>query len=319
MLSVGLLKKNLISQVAISSSLRGGWERVFFSLILLCSPITLSAQRTEKWCGEYTYYGSLSETPGLAKQRALEKLQIKAAEEVFGLSVTQTNITHANVNNGESSVNFTSVGGSDVNGEWIETIGEPEYEVSIEKDFQVVKVNACGRIREIVSAPVDFNALLLRNGTEDKFQDADFKHGDDLFMSFSSPVNGYLAVYLLDDDGEAYCLLPYSNMQDGIFPIEANKRYVHFSPKHAPEGLSSAIVEELYLTCDKPVEHNEVYVIFSPNKFTKVNDEVGGLDEETNLILPRHLDNRKFHSWLAKCRKRDKEMRVDKRIISITR
>lgn len=319
MLSVGLLKKNLISQITVISSPRGGWEGVFFSLILLCSPITLCAQRTEKWCGEYTYYGSLSETPGLAKQRALEKLQIKAAEEVFGLSVTQTNITHANVNNGESSVNFTSVGGSDVNGEWIETIGEPEYEVSIEKDFQVVKVNACGRIREIVSAPVDFNALLLRNGTEDKFLDAEFKHGDDLYMSFTSPVAGFLAVYLIDDGGEAYCLLPYSNMQDGVFPVNANERYVLFSEKHAPEGLSSALVEELYLTCDKPVEHNQVYIIFSPNRFTKVNDNAGGLDAENDRILPRHLDNPSFQKWLAKCRKRDKDMRVDKRIISITK
>lgn len=293
--------------------------RYILLIIIMCSSITLNAQRTEKWCGEHTYLGSLSETPEFAKQRALEKLQIKAAEETFGLSVTQTNITHTNINNGESTIDFTSVGGSDVNGEWIETIGEPEYEVNIEKEFLVVKVKACGRVREIVSAPIDFKALLLRNGTEDKFQDADFKEGDDLFMSFSAPVNGYLAVYLVDDDGEAYCLLPYSNMQDGVFPIEANKRYVNFSPKHAPDGLSSALVEELYLTCDKPLEHNEVYIIFSPNRFTKVNDEMGGLDAETNLILPRHLDNRKFHSWLAKCRKRDKDMRVDKRIITVTK
>lgn len=286
---------------------------------MVCLPITLLAQRTEKWCGEYTYYGSLSETPDFAKQRALEKLQILAAEEVFGLCVTQTNITHANVNNGTSSIDFTSIGGSDVNGEWIETLGEPEYDVSIEKDFLVVTVKACGRVREIVSAPVDFKALLLRNGTDDKFQDADFKEGDDLYLSFTSPVSGFLAVYLLDDDGEAYCLLPYSNMQDGIFPIEANRRYVHFSETLAPEGLPSTYVEEIYLTCDKPLEHNEVYIIFSPNKFTKVNDEVGGLDEASNLILPRHLDNRRFHTWLAKCRKRDKEMRVDKRIITITK
>lgn len=293
--------------------------RVITLIIILCSPITLCAQRTEKWCGEYTYYGSLGESPAYARQLALQKLQVKAAEEVFGLSVTQTNVTHIDVNNGESAVHFTSVGGSDVNGEWIETIGEPEYEVSIEKDFLVVKVKACGRVREIVSTPVDFSALLLRNGTEDRFQDDDFREGDDLYLSFTSPVNGYLAVYLLDDDGEAYCLLPYSNMQDGIFPVQANQRYVHFSEKHAPEGLPSALVEELYLTCDKPLEHNEIYIIFSPSHFTKEHDEAGGLDEDSNLILPRHLDNHRFHSWLAKCRKRDKEMRVDKRIITITK
>lgn len=289
----------------------------FATLILLIySPLTLCAQRTEVWRGEYTYRGSLDETPEYAKQKALERAQIKAAEELFGLSITQTNLTNVKNNNGDSSIDFTSIGGSDVNGEWIETIGEPEYDLSIDGDFLMVTVKVCGRVREIVFAPVDFSARLLRNGVEDKYEDDEFRDGDDLYLSFQSCVSGYLAVYLLDDSGEAYCLLPYSHMQDGVFQINANQRYLLFSAKHSDE-LSLNIVEELYLTCDRDIEHNQVYIIFSPNKFTKVNDDEGGLDVVTDRILPRHLNNRDFHKWLAKCRKHDKEMRVDKRIITI--
>lgn len=281
-------------------------------------PLTLSAQRTEKWSGEYTYHGSLSETPEYAKMKAFERLQIQALIETFGLSVSQSNITNVSNSNGISSTDFTSVGGSDVNGEWIETIGEPEYKVSIEGEFQVVRVKASGRVREIVSAPVDFTAKLLRNGTDARFEDDDFREGDYLYMSFTSPVKGHLAVYLLDDDGEAYCLLPYGGMDEGSFQVKASQNYILFSKKHAGD-LSPAYVDELYMTCDKAIEHNQVYILFSPNKFTKVNDRAGGQDRTSGHILPRHLNNRDFHTWLAKCRKRDKEMRVDKRIISIKR
>lgn len=290
---------------------------IILILVLMVSSLSLSAQRTEKWCGEYIYYGSIYETPGLAKQKALERAQIQAVEEVFGLSVSQSNFTNVNNTNGNSSIDFTSIGGSDVNGEWIETIGEPEYDISVGDEFLVVKVNVCGRVREIVSAPIDFSAHLLRNGVEDKFEDYDYFEGDDLYLSFVSPVNGYLAVYLLDDDGEAYCLLPYSGMHDGVFDVRADKRYVLFSEKCAEGTPEETYVDELYLTCDKDIEHNQVYIIFSPNKFTKVNDSDGGLDATTEHILPRHLNNQNFHKWLSACRKHDKDMRADKRIITI--
>ena len=307
-------KKDMI-YISLNSSF--AYKNFTLIILMLCIPITLHAQRTEKWCGEYRYYASMNDAPEYAKQRALEGLQIHAAEELFGLSVTQTNLTNVSNNNEDSKVNFTSISECDVNGEWIETIDEPEYNISIENGFQIIDVKACGRVREIVSPHVDFKSKILRNGIEDKYEDSNFRDGDDLFMSFLAPVAGYLAVYLLDDKGEAFCLLPYSNMQDGIFPIRANERYLLFSEKHASAGISPAMVEELYMTCDKDVEYNQFYVIFSPNKFTKVSDNAGGLDTETDRILPRHLDNTSFQKWLAKCRKRDKEMRVDKRIISI--
>lgn len=282
----------------------------------MCLLPDLSAQHTEKWSGEYIYYGTLGETPDMAKQKALERAQIKAVEEVFGLNISQTNLTSVTNTNGESNIDFTSIGGSDVNGEWIETIGEPEYEMSIEGGFIVIKVKLSGRVRKIISTPVDFSARLLRNGVEDKFEDNDFKEGDDLYMSFSSAVNGYLAVYLLDNDGEAYCLLPYSNMENGIFTTKANLRYIFFSRKYA-NGLPPSFVDELYLTCNENIEHNQIYIIFSPNKFTKVNDVSGVSDSSPEVVLPRHLDNKSFHKWLTSCRKRDNEMRVDKRFITI--
>lgn len=120
--------------------------------------------------------------------------------------------------NGESEVDFLSIGGSEVKGEWIETIGKPRFDISYEKDILVVRVAVKGRIREIVSSTIDVKSLVLRNGIEDRFESNSFKSGDDLFVSFQSPTSGYLVVYLIDADQRAFCLLPYQNMESGCFP-----------------------------------------------------------------------------------------------------
>ena len=51
----------------------------------------------------------------------------------------------------------------------------------------IVKVWIKGKIREIVSSHIDFDFHILRNGTDDKFDDDTFYGGDDLFLSFMSP------------------------------------------------------------------------------------------------------------------------------------
>ena len=57
------------------------------------------------------------------------------------------------------------------------------------------------------------------------------------------------------------------------------------------------------------VENNKIYVIFSPNMFTKANDNRSG-DNEYGMALPRQLDFHSFNKWLSKSRKRDKDMEV---------
>jgi len=44
-------------------------------------------------------------------------------------------------------------------------------------------------------------------------------------------VAGSLCVYLVDEDQNAFCLLPYANQQSGAQAIEANKDYVFFYEK----------------------------------------------------------------------------------------
>lgn len=282
-------------------------------MLIIC--VGLSAQQTKKVRGEYTYYAPENVTLEEAKRTALERLKTQLIAEEFGTVVAQANTTFVENTDGKSSIDFQSLAASEVKGEWIETIGEPKYDISYEQGMLVVKVEVEGRIREITAAKVEFTAKILCNGTEDRYEHADFKDGDDLYLSFSSPTDGYLTVYLLDAHRDAYCLLPYKSDADGKVSIEHGKRYVFFSPKDAPRE-EAAMVDEYYMTCEKAIETNFLYLIFSPNGFTKASDAVVEQAEDEDE-LPRMLPFTDFQNWLERCRRRDKEMTVEVRQITI--
>lgn len=261
------------------------------------------AQKVKSVEGEYTYYAPENVTLEEAKRTALNRAKIQALADAFGTIVSQYNATRVENRNGRSDIDFSSIGGSEVKGEWIETTGEPNYDISYEGRMLVITVHVKGKAREIVSASIDFQAHILRNGTEDKFESDQFRSGDELYLSFQSPVSGYLAVYLVDAENQVYCLLPYRNQTDGIYPITANRRYLFFSVKEAPRQ-EQAFVDEYIMTCERASEHNQIYVIFSPNQFVKATDK------ESDNRLPRELSFENFQKWLVKCRKQDQEMNL---------
>lgn len=275
-------------------------------LIFVLIALTAPAQKIVTVEAEYTYVAPENLTPEQARRVALERAQIKAIADEFGSTVTQTNLTNVSNENGNSEIDFQSIGLSEVKGEWIETIGEPKYSLSFEQGVLVVKVMVKGKARELITAGVDCVAKLLRNGKEDKFESSEFTDGDQIFLSFRSPAKGNIAVYLLDNDGQAFCLLPYPMQQDSHYFVKANDRHLLFDSVTGDE-----FTEEYYLTCSNEVEHNQLYVIFSPNEFTKA------LDDRTDELMPRELSAEDFQKWLAKNRRRDKDMQLIKKTITI--
>jgi len=274
--------------------------------------VNLSAQKPVKICGEYTYIAPENVSLEQARQVALDRAKIEALAEKFGTTVSQSNSTVVENKNGASDIRLFSFGGSEVKGEWIETTQEPKYDISYAQGTIVVKVSVCGNARAIVGAGIDFTAKVLRNGTEAKFESDNFKDGDALYLLFRSPTDGYLTVYLVDDSQTAYCLLPYMNAPSGSTRIKSGKEYVFFSQQNADKD-EAAIVDEYELTTGKSAENNFLYVIFSPNEFTKANDKTGG------EALPRQLSLADFQQWLAKNRTRDKDMKVETKGLTVTK
>ena len=287
-----------------------------YRIVILCCMLFLSvaafAQRTEKVRAEYVYYPPENVSLEEAKRIALERAKIQAIANEFGTVVSQSNATLVSNRNGESSADFSSLAESEVKGEWIETIGQPTYQVSYEQGMLVVKTIVSGRIREIISAQIDLKAEVLCNGTDLKFAGTDFKHGDDIYLYFQSPVNGYLAVYLLDEVTQmVYCLLPYRSSPESIVPVKKDTPYTFFSPKHA--GDKADLVDEYEMKCSASIERNTLYIVFSPNEFAKA------ISKNVDDRIPAELPFKEFQKWLAKGKQRDREMLHLTRLLTITR
>lgn len=269
--------------------------------VLFLFPLTLCAQRIQKVCGEYTYYAEGNQSPNDAKRAALEGAKLQAIAQEFGTVISQSTTQKETAANGAESSYFSQLNASEVKGEWLEDVGEPEYKVDYVQDMLVVKCKVCGKARELSNEAADFTATVLRNGTEAKFADVNFRNGDDMFLLFRAPTDGYVAVYLVDETPAAYCLLPYMSNANGQQAIRHDKEYIFFSSGKASKGEA---VDEYTLTCSSDMERNQVYVIFSPKPFTKA------LDSQVKEALPRQLSFEDFQKWLGTCRKRDAKMGV---------
>ena len=278
-------------------------RRILLSAILfMVSVLGVFAQKTLTVDAEYTYRAPEDVALSQAKRTALDRAKIQAIAEAFGTIVSESNTLRMSNKNGQSDVDFMSISGSDVKGEWIETIGDPQYQIEYDGETLVVTAKCKGKIREIVGNEVDFQVKVLRNGTDDRSESDVFFSGDNFYVSFTSPVAGYVAIYLVDVGNMACCLLPYQAQQDGIYSVKANQRYVFFNVDEA-QPVEKPIVDLYRMTTLFPIEQNQVYVIFSPQPFVKAADAVG----KGQL---RELKGDEFQKWLAKCRKRDTSMIV---------
>lgn len=279
------------------------------TLIIFLVPLMSSAQKMLTVSGEYTYYAPLNITIEQAKTTAIERAKVTIIADHFGTIVGVNNSTTVSNKDGDSSVAFLSIGESEVKGEWIETIGEPSINISYDDNLLIVYVNIKGTIREIKSARIPFETALLRNGTEDKYESDLFRNGDYMYMSFASPVDGYVAAYLYDYSG-VFRLLPLKNRTEGSQYVEGGQRYVFFSNKRSQYSAQldrqvETEYSEYTIYCDEDNEINRIYVIFSPNKFSRPFDNMA-----TDNDMPATLSFENFQSWLVKCRKQDVDMCV---------
>lgn len=286
--------------------------KYFFLLLFLTFSLPVISDNLKTVEAEYIYYAPENVTIEEAKRIAIDRAKIQALADAFGTIVSQVNTTRIENGDGKSSLDFLSLGGSDVKGEWLETIGDPVVSVTYEQGILVIKVSIKGKAREIKTALIDIQTSILRNGIDEKSASSDFRDGDDLYLSFLSPVDGYLSVYLVDTESNAYCLLPYRKQKDGIYRIEANRQYLFFRESSASNEERS-IVDEYTMTCSRSSEQNSIYVLFSPNSYTKAADSAS---EE---LLPRELSFEKFQKWLQNLRKRDNEFQCRTYTIQISK
>ena len=244
-----------------------------------------------------------------AESRVLEQAKIKAIADEFGTSVSMSNRTSNTVINGNSTTTFVSLGASDVLGEWLETIGQPQWSKKEEGGLTAYTVKLKGRIRELNISAVDVDIKLLCNGVDtlsNKLRMNTSYHGDSAYVYFKSPVEGYVAIYITDelsDNKIAQRLLPYPRQGGQAYHVLADEDYYFFSKNKAPSKDRRYVVTERK-GCYGEFDINKIYVIFSPTVFTKA------IDTNVDAGMPNQLPLDEFHKWLSGHRRRNSDMVV---------
>lgn len=270
------------------------------------------SQNIKEVSATYTYNAPENLTIEEAKRTALKWAQIQAMEEAFGSVVSQLSSIHVSESSGGNDSSFFSNIDAEVKGEWIETIGEPTYEGHLEDRYLVVTCTVRGKAREIEKSGIDFVAKPLRNGTSLKYESTNFKEGDDLYLYFKSPIDGYVAVYLLDEaTQEVYSILPYRTERISSTPIVGEKEYVFFSEKEAEKSERSK-VDEYTLSCENETDYNTIFILFSPANIGKRIGFKPGAHE-----TPQNISYMDFKKWLSNSLSKDKNLQLMKQTITI--
>lgn len=272
------------------------------AFLLLC--LTLRAQKIKKVSGTYIYVIPETESLQQAKATAIQRAQIQILADTFGTVLDMSAMTTMS-DMGPSTMALSQ---SNVKGEWIETVGTPRITTIYEKEQVALKVEISGKVREIISASVNFSANVLCGIPDPRFQSEEFQNGDALYLWFQPPEDGWLAVYLYDGQDDVYCLLPYQKQGVGAYKVRAGQSYLFFSAEQADETILSDWVDEYYLTADAPMEINRIYAIYSPNRFTRALDKEGQV--RGDILLPRELQFSDFQKWLSRIRSEDRMLGV---------
>lgn len=269
-------------------------------LLSAAAPFTTAAKGIQTLTGEATYYGDATDSPAEAKRKALDQARINALAREFGTVLSQTTVSRDVADNGAEQQFFSSLSASEVKGEWIADEGEPKFTIELDSDgHYVVHCRVTIKAKELSNKAADFHATVLRNGLTDKHASTEFKTGDEMFLAFRSPADGYVAAYLVAGD-DVLTLLPYTSSASGKCPVRHDRDYIFFS---APNGDKEfGTVDEYLMQTDGAFEHDRLYVLFSPNEFSKALDRANGDS------MPRVQPYEDFVKWIAKLRRADGEM-----------
>ena len=256
--------------------------------------------------GSYTYYIPYNVPRDRAEQIAMERAMIQALASKFGTLVSETTQMDMRSSKSGDNVDFWSSASTLVKGEWIETVGKPEFTPSLDGNDFVVSCKIKGKAREIEGARASLDIHILANSTAPEAETVSFKSGDKLFMQFTSPVDGWLTVYLEGADGKVFRMLPFYAQRNPAHRIEADRKYTFFV---STEGDA----EQYQLTTDADIERNTLYIVFSPNEYVKPVDR----SSEEELAL-RELPTADFRRWVTNLRLTDPKLQLVVKPITIS-
>lgn len=261
-----------------------------------------SAQKPRRVSGKAALRMEDAYCIGDARRVVLNDAKFDALAREFGVLMvkgTSSQLSSSQQGNQfSSSSTLQSKDNSLVKGVWLEDEKtELRWELREQELWLVAEVS--GKAREIATeGQVAIETGLLRCTEHPEACDThEFKEGNNLYMRFQSPQDGYLAVYM-EEDNQVYQLLPYPAMKGDLLnhlPVAHDEQHILFSSKHGQylRKEQRRMIEEYTLsTGSKEALFNTVYVIFSPKPFDRPIMQV---KDGLQVVSPE-----KFQEWVSR-------------------
>ena len=249
--------------------------------------------------------------------KAREAAIVNAIENAFGSVVVEGNTLYVkNEQSGKankSDIVFNSISNILVNGEWIKTV-EEKYTFTVEEDYRWILFNITGEVRELKKIPFSPEVHTL-TCNQLKCSTEVFNSGQELILYFKAPKDGFVAIYL-DDNQQTQKLLPYSvQANQSTFRVEADKEYYFF---YSDKNNQNGKVDEMELYTDKKIEQNRMFVLYSESDFSKpILSETTSNHNNELYKLPPFMASGSFQLWLQKTRSYNKQIELNIIDISI--
>jgi len=286
--------------------------------ILLFIPIYAQQPKSKNVCGEIDYVVPETQTLAEAKQTALTQARLQAIADEFGTIVSQTSTVAIHNANEKSNTTFNSFSENDVRGIWIEDTKEPSLSVIYQNEMMVIHAKVCGKARELKNNPVELEVKTLSYGNYNNKQHPDrpgyettqFKNGDFYGVRFRTPVKGYVALFLRDENtGIVYTQLPYEGTNGYAREVKSNQAYVFMNNQDPEYTYGSSSI----LTTDRKMEHNTLIVVFSKKEFHL------SLPDSEHAVKERfpEIELSKFQKWIHSLRNFDETVQVEEIVITI--
>lgn len=272
--------------------------RLLTFVIALCSCSVLFAQKAYKVHATETYYMADDMTPLEAKAEAVARARIKAIAQKFGIDISQITV---NTTQGDST-DFRIHSATEIGGTWLADTKEPiikrGYDEKLDQFY--VKAKVWGKVCERKNDDVQLNVKLLANSRDDIHAKESFNNNDRLRISFTSPVDGYVAMFYIDNEENiVYPMVP--NPIAGSCYAEEVKAKNHYLFLDAEDEIT-------YVSCsEQNRNYDEIIVLFSPNRFSLPCNLIEGDEVPMEQVQGNpnvkyksmdYLKNDDFQKWL---------------------
>jgi hypothetical protein len=246
----------------------------------------------------------------MSKEEAMEKARgqakINAIESAFGAYVERD----ADVDIEDGKTSFKIIGHTLVRGDWLKTISEKFGEEKRKirgrqgKDDEVwISCRIAGQIRAIDHPETALEFIPL-NCSDPVCRTYDFRDGEPFYLSFRTPVDGFLSIFITDESKIVYRLLPYQKMLENYVnavPVLTDIPYIFFLNEEGHDyfpGFSYMMTDEIIMNTSQMQEFLDLFVVFSTTDFNKPLLE-GEQELERSFVMPKSLNIEKFENWLA--------------------